>query len=124
MKTLELLRGLYAELKRFNDNVERLTQYNAKKEAEKLNPLIGMTGTELLGLKYWIKDRLHARGIKVETYDWGHFYHAKEVEKFLNARSKIFCNIAVKEALSAALWYDNFSSLVADWRRGAKVGAA
>ena len=124
MKTLELLRGLYAELKRFNDNAERLTQYNAKKDAEKLNPLTGMTNTELLGLKYWIKARLTAKGIEVETYDWGHPYYSKQVERFLEPKSKMLCHIAVKEALCAALGYDNFSSLVADWRRGAKAGAA
>ena len=124
MKTLELLRGLYTELKRFNDNAERQMQINEKKGVEARQPNVWMTLSELQGFKHWIKTRLQAQGIDIKTYDWGRFCCSNEVEKFLCVNSARVHKPEVTKALCAALGYDNILSLVADWRRGAKAGAA
>jgi len=69
MKTLELLRGLYTELKRFNDNAERQMQITEKKEVEERHPSLWMTLSELRGIKHWIKTKLQEQGIDIKTYD-------------------------------------------------------
>jgi hypothetical protein len=48
MKILEKINGFYTELKRFNDNVERLTAFNEKKARKLENPLTKMMDTEML----------------------------------------------------------------------------
>jgi len=125
MKTLEIFRGLYTELKRFNDNTERQMQINEKKEAEKRNPLADINDADFLVLKQWLRERLATKGIEVETHAWRNTFWRQEVLKFFDLRSESCWDYAIpKKAIPAALGYDNFSSLVADWRRGAKAGAA
>jgi hypothetical protein len=43
MKIIDLLTGIYGELKRLNDNIEYLTAFNEKQAREKENPLAKMT---------------------------------------------------------------------------------
>jgi hypothetical protein len=43
MKLFSLIPELYREIKRFNDNIERLTAFNEKKARERQNPLKNLT---------------------------------------------------------------------------------
>jgi hypothetical protein len=116
MKIFELLGGLHTELKRLNDNLERLTAFNEKKQREQNNPLSEMTDTEIFGFKQWINSQFAAKGISVETMSLGHGYIKGAVEDFLT--SKRACTKSAREAIAAALGYANLSDLAEAWRKG------
>jgi hypothetical protein len=125
MKILELLGGLYAELKRLNDNLEQfpmITDYNLNEKRKKAreNPLKEMTDPEILRLKHWVKSALNEKGI--ETPIFGDGYRQRAVEEFLeyDGRSS---TVLVRNALAAELGYNNFFDLVEDWRKREGVPA-
>jgi hypothetical protein len=126
MRILELLGGLYAELKRLNDNLEKfpmITDYslNEKQKKARENPLKEMTVPEILRLKHWIKSSLNEKGIEMTVFDSNRFTQ-KAVEGFLEYAGKSSTVIG-RAAIAAALGYNNFFDLVEDWRKREGVPA-
>jgi hypothetical protein len=119
MKILELLGGLYTELKRLNDNLEQfpmITDYNLNEKRKKAreNPLKEMAGPEIFRLKHWIKSLLNEKGI--ETTAFGDGYTQRAVEHFLEYSGKS-STAEARNAIAAELGYNNFFDLVEDWRK-------
>ncbi|MDR3302077.1 MAG: hypothetical protein LBT01_06065 [Spirochaetaceae bacterium] len=115
MKILGLLGGLYTELKRLNDNLERLTASNEKKQRDQENPLSEMTGTEIFELKQWINSRFSAKGISLEAAALGDDYIKGRIEYFFTSKKS---TKTARDAIAAALGYANFSDLAEAWRKG------
>jgi hypothetical protein len=125
MRILELLGGLYAELKRLNDNLEKfpmITDYNLNEKQKKAreNPLKEMTVPEILRLKHWVKSSLNEKGIEMTVF--GGRFTRKAVEGFLEYDGRSSTVIG-RDALAAMLGYNNFFDLVEDWRKREGVPA-
>jgi hypothetical protein len=117
MKIFRSIRSLYRELKRFNDNVERLTAFNEKKAREKENPLADMTDTEVSGFRYWVCTQIAVKNIdlQIAVRDG---YARGQIEKFLGSRTARYPGaVTGRESLAAVLGYRSFADLVEAWRK-------
>jgi hypothetical protein len=144
MKILELLGGIYAELKTLNKNLEDLSVFNAstatarllkelaaaadhhleeKKQRERENPLRAMTEVEIFQFKQWINARIKARGISIDDICLKDGYTRKTVVEFLTSENARSSTSRARNTLSAALGYATFYDLVEDWRGAASLAS-
>jgi hypothetical protein len=125
MKILSLLSGIYGELRRLNENLERypslgenaaiVEEFNAKAARLRNNPLVGMTNTERIRFKDWITDQLKARNLTPEKLVT-EGYHYGDIKRFIQDYRKS-AGIQARDTIAKGLGYQDFISLYEDYKK-------
>jgi len=116
MKLLELLEGLYKELRTFNENAEYFSLLENDKGRRREYPLKYLTDVEKINLKLWIKKLIQTKNITFveDSYVW------RYTKSFL-CEDAGFATKTVRDYLCAALGFGSFEELLTAWRRDAQA---
>jgi hypothetical protein len=125
MKILNLLSGIYGELRRLNENLERypslgenaavVAEFNAKAARLRNNPLIGMTNMERERFKGWIAGQSKTWGLTPEDLTSNRL-RREGIKAFLQDYTRCASIVEVRDALANILGYQDFISLYEDYK--------